>query len=189
MPSGAQRQDGGGLRGEDAGRGEDYEIDAQPVIRTLHQLLEQPRGALAGLGPVPQAITVHRQHRHFGTRGEGDDDEHAQQQQQQQVRSGVVQVHLRDRASFPYNGLMFDSLTSRLSRTVDALRGRGRITEDNVAEVLREVRVALLEADVALPVIKQFIDQVKTQALGTEVASSLTPARCSSASFTRSWWR
>ena len=44
---------------------------------------------------------------------------------------------------------MFDSLTSRLSRTVDALRGRGRITEDNVAEVLREVRIALLEADVA----------------------------------------
>jgi signal recognition particle subunit SRP54 len=72
---------------------------------------------------------------------------------------------------------MFDSLTSQLSRTVDALRGRGRITEDNVAEVLREVRVALLEADVALPVIKQFIDQVKTQALGTEVASSLTPGQ------------
>ncbi|MEJ0006174.1 MAG: signal recognition particle receptor subunit alpha [Steroidobacteraceae bacterium] len=72
---------------------------------------------------------------------------------------------------------MFDSLTSRLSRTVDALRGRGRITEDNVAEVLREVRVALLEADVALPVIKQFIDQVKVQALGTEVAASLTPGQ------------
>jgi signal recognition particle subunit SRP54 len=77
----------------------------------------------------------------------------------------------------PYNGLMFDSLTSRLSRTVDALRGRGRITEDNVTEVLREVRVALLEADVALPVIKQFIEQVKTQALGTEVAASLTPGQ------------
>ena len=77
----------------------------------------------------------------------------------------------------PYNGLMFDSLTSRLSRTVDALRGRGRITEDNVAEVLREVRVALLEADVALPVIKQFIDQVKLQALGTEVTASLTPGQ------------
>jgi len=76
-----------------------------------------------------------------------------------------------------YNGLMFDSLTSRLSRTVDSLRGRGRITQDNVAEVLREVRVALLEADVALPVIKQFIDQVKVQALGTEVAASLTPGQ------------
>src|SRR6201996_2489089 len=76
-----------------------------------------------------------------------------------------------------YNGLMVNGLTSRLSRTVDALRGRGRITEDNVAEVLREVRVALPEADVALPVIKQFIDQVKVQALGTEVASSLTPGQ------------
>ncbi|HTY93627.1 MAG TPA: signal recognition particle protein [Steroidobacteraceae bacterium] len=72
---------------------------------------------------------------------------------------------------------MFDSLTSRLSRTVETLRGRGRITEENVAEVLREVRVALLEADVALPVVKQFIDQVKTQALGVEVASSLTPGQ------------
>ena len=47
---------------------------------------------------------------------------------------------------------MFDKLTGRLSRAVEALRGRGRITEDNVAETLREVRVALLEADVALPV-------------------------------------
>ena len=76
-----------------------------------------------------------------------------------------------------YNDVCSTAWTSRLSRTVDTLRGRGRITEDNVAEVLREVRVALLEADVALPVIKQFIDQVKTQALGTEVASSLTPGQ------------
>ena len=72
---------------------------------------------------------------------------------------------------------MFDSLTSRLSRTVDALRGRGRITEDNVAEVLREVRVALLEADVALPVIKQFIEPGRAQARGTGVSSSLPPGR------------
>ncbi|HTY48981.1 MAG TPA: signal recognition particle protein [Steroidobacteraceae bacterium] len=72
---------------------------------------------------------------------------------------------------------MFDSLTQRLARTVDALRGRGRITEDNVAETLREVRVALLEADVALPVIKQFIEQVKARALGEEVLGSLTPGQ------------
>src|SRR5580693_5707221 len=84
------------------------------------------------------------------------------------VRASFKSRALR-REGLAYNGLMFDSLTSRLSRTVDALRGRGRITEDNVAEVLREVRVALLEADVALAVIKQFIDQVKVQALGTEV--------------------
>ncbi|HTY49967.1 MAG TPA: signal recognition particle receptor subunit alpha, partial [Steroidobacteraceae bacterium] len=72
---------------------------------------------------------------------------------------------------------MFDSLSQRLSRTVDALRGRGRITEDNVAATLREVRVALLEADVALPVIKHFIEQVKVRALGEEVVGSLTPGQ------------
>ncbi len=72
---------------------------------------------------------------------------------------------------------MFDNLTVRLSRTIETLRGRGRITEDNIGETLREVRVALLEADVALPVVKSFIDSVKTRALGTEVASSLTPGQ------------
>ena len=53
---------------------------------------------------------------------------------------------------------MFDNLTARLARAVETLRGRGRITEENVAEALREVRMALLEADVALPVVKSFID-------------------------------
>ncbi|HTV50565.1 MAG TPA: signal recognition particle protein [Steroidobacteraceae bacterium] len=72
---------------------------------------------------------------------------------------------------------MFDQLTQRLARTVNTLRGRGRITEENVAEALREVRVALLEADVALPVIKRFIEAVKTQALGAEVTGSLTPGQ------------
>lgn len=72
---------------------------------------------------------------------------------------------------------MFDNLTQRLSRTVDALRGRGRITEENISDTLREVRMALLEADVALQVVKKFIDTVKTQALGTEVATSLTPGQ------------
>ncbi len=69
---------------------------------------------------------------------------------------------------------MFDNLTQRLTRTINTLRGRGRITEENISEVLREVRVALLEADVALPVIKRFVDSVKAQALGAEVAGSLT---------------
>src|SRR5215469_13355012 len=73
--------------------------------------------------------------------------------------------------------LMFDNLTARLSRTVEGLRGRGRITEDNVAETLRETRVALLEADVALPVVKAFIESVKHKALGAEVLSSLTPGQ------------
>jgi len=72
---------------------------------------------------------------------------------------------------------MFENLTARLARTVESLRGRGRITEDNVGEALRDVRLALLEADVALPVIKTFIESVKAKALGTEVASSLTPGQ------------
>ena len=72
---------------------------------------------------------------------------------------------------------MFENLTARLARTVESLRGKGRITEDNIGESLREVRMALLEADVALPVIKTFIDAVKTKALGAEVASSLAPGQ------------
>ena len=72
---------------------------------------------------------------------------------------------------------MFDKLTERLGRAVQTLRGRGRVTEDNVAETLREVRMALLEADVALPVVKSFIDSVKSAALGAEVATSLTPGQ------------
>jgi len=72
---------------------------------------------------------------------------------------------------------MFDNLTARLARSIESLRGKGRITDENVTETLREVRVALLEADVALPVVKSFIDGVKVKALGAEVASSLTPGQ------------
>ena len=72
---------------------------------------------------------------------------------------------------------LFENLTARLSRTVDTLRGRGRITEENVGESLREVRMALLEADVALPVVKTFIERVKQKALGVEVTGSLTPGQ------------
>src|SRR2546423_7817720 len=72
---------------------------------------------------------------------------------------------------------MFDNLTARLGRAIESLRGKGRITEENVSATLREVRVALLEADVALPVIKTFIESVKAKALGAEVASSLTPGQ------------
>ena len=72
---------------------------------------------------------------------------------------------------------LFENLTARLSRTVDTLRGRGRITEENVGESLREVRMALLEADVALPVIKIFIERVKQKALGSEVTTSLSPGQ------------
>ena len=72
---------------------------------------------------------------------------------------------------------MFDQLTGRLSAAVAALRGRGRLTEDNIAQTLREVRIALLEADVALPVVKRFIDAVKVRALGSEVSASLSPGQ------------
>ncbi|MGO9801925.1 MAG: signal recognition particle protein [Steroidobacteraceae bacterium] len=72
---------------------------------------------------------------------------------------------------------MFEQLTARLTATLDSLRGRGRITEDNIAQALRETRIALLEADVALPVVKSFIESVKAQALGAQVAASLTPGQ------------
>ncbi|MFM1885299.1 MAG: hypothetical protein RL026_456 [Pseudomonadota bacterium] len=72
---------------------------------------------------------------------------------------------------------MFANLTERLSKAVNTLRGRGRLTEDNIADTLREVRLALLEADVALPVVRSFIDAVKAKALGTEVIGSLTPGQ------------
>jgi signal recognition particle subunit SRP54 len=63
---------------------------------------------------------------------------------------------------------MFDKLTARLAKAVDSLRGRGRISEENVTATLREVRMALLEADVAVPVVKRFIDAVKARALGAK---------------------
>jgi len=70
---------------------------------------------------------------------------------------------------------MFDKLTQRLSQSMQKLRGKGRLTEDSIKETLREVRIALLEADVALPVVQSFISQVKERALGKEVLSSLKP--------------
>jgi signal recognition particle subunit SRP54 len=72
---------------------------------------------------------------------------------------------------------MFDSLTQRLSQAVNALRGRGRLTDENIGETLRQVRMALLEADVAVPVVKAFTDSVKARALGEEVTRSLTPGQ------------
>ena len=72
---------------------------------------------------------------------------------------------------------MFDSLTDRLGRTFKALRGQGRLTEDNIKEALRDVRMAMLEADVALPVVRDFINQVRERAVGKEVLESLTPGQ------------
>ena len=72
---------------------------------------------------------------------------------------------------------MFENLTDRLSKTLQNLRGQGRLTEDNIRDSLREVRMALLEADVALPVVKEFIEAVRVKALGQDVITSLSPGQ------------
>ena len=72
---------------------------------------------------------------------------------------------------------MLDNLTQRLGKVVKTLRGQARLSEDNITDMLREVRMALLEADVALPVVKEFITRVKEKALGQEVIGSLTPGQ------------
>lgn len=72
---------------------------------------------------------------------------------------------------------MFDNLTSRLSQVTKRLRGQGRLTESNIKDTMREVRMALLEADVALPVVREFIDRVRERAMGQDVLHSLTPGQ------------
>ena len=72
---------------------------------------------------------------------------------------------------------MASALSDKLSRLVKQMRGQARITEDNVQEMLREVRMALLEADVALPVVRDFVARVKEKALGKEVVGSLNPGQ------------
>lgn len=72
---------------------------------------------------------------------------------------------------------MLDNLTQRLAKVVKTMRGQARLTEDNISDMLREVRMALLEADVALPVVKELIAQIKEKALGQEVVGSLTPGQ------------
>jgi signal recognition particle subunit SRP54 len=72
---------------------------------------------------------------------------------------------------------MFQNLTDRLTGTIKRLRGQGRLTEDNIKESLREVRMALLEADVALPVVKEFTEKVRERAVGQEVLQSLSPGQ------------
>ena len=72
---------------------------------------------------------------------------------------------------------MASALSDKLSRLVKQIRGHARITQDNVVDMLREVRMALLEADVALPVVRDFIARVKEKALGQEVLGSLSPGQ------------
>jgi signal recognition particle subunit SRP54 len=72
---------------------------------------------------------------------------------------------------------MLDNLTQRFASVVKTLRGQARLTEDNIADMLREVRIALLEADVALPVVKELVARIKEKAVGQEVLASLTPGQ------------
>jgi len=72
---------------------------------------------------------------------------------------------------------VFESLTQRLSGTIERLRGRGRLTESNISEAVREVRIALLEADVALPVVQALVQRIKVRAVGQEVMRSLSPGQ------------
>ena len=72
---------------------------------------------------------------------------------------------------------MFENLTERLSHSLRGVTGQAKLTEDNIKDTLREVRMALLEADVALPVVKAFVDQVRERAVGHEVSRSLSPGQ------------
>lgn len=72
---------------------------------------------------------------------------------------------------------MFDSLSDRLGGVFDGLRGRGALKEQDVRDAMREVRIALLEADVALPVVRRFIDAVTEKAIGADVLKSVTPGQ------------
>src|SRR3977135_2385842 len=83
----------------------------------------------------------------------------------------------RLRLSFSYPIPMLDNLTQRLAKVVKTMRGEARLTESNTAEMLREVRLALLEADVALAAVREFIARVKEKALGADVMDALTPGQ------------
>src|ERR1700748_1071666 len=72
---------------------------------------------------------------------------------------------------------MFDTLSDRLGGIFDRLRGRGALSEDDVAAAMREIRVALLEADVALPVVRDFVAAVREKAVGQDVIRSVTPGQ------------
>jgi len=67
---------------------------------------------------------------------------------------------------------MFDKLSARLAAVVEGLRGRGRLTEENIGDTLRQVRMALLEADVALPVVKEFIEAVRARAIASRCTAA-----------------
>jgi signal recognition particle subunit SRP54 len=84
---------------------------------------------------------------------------------------------------------MFENLQDRLGSILNNLTGRGALSDKDVSEAMREVRRALLEADVALEVVRGFTDQVREKAVGAEVVKSSSRARWSSRSSMTSWWR
>jgi len=88
---------------------------------------------------------------------------------------GLYLEFLKDKAPFPHHPAMFETLSDRLEGVFKKLRGQGRITESNIEEAVREVRLALLEADVNIKVVKDFIEHIKRKALGQEVLRSLSP--------------
>jgi signal recognition particle subunit SRP54 len=88
-----------------------------------------------------------------------------------------ISINLYYLSLFFYQKIMFDSLTEKLSSVFKKLRGHGKLTEENISEALKEVRLALLEADVHFKVVKDFIDRIRTRALGQEVLESLTPGQ------------
>ena len=72
---------------------------------------------------------------------------------------------------------MLESLSTKMAKIVKRIKGEARITEKNTQEILREIRLALLDADVALPVVKTFLNQIKEKSTGTEVLTSLSPGQ------------
>src|SRR6187200_2675968 len=84
-------------------------------------------------------------------------------------RQGRCSTNGYNHGSRKRKAAMFESLTQRLSGALQKLRGRGRLSEENIRESLREVRVALLEADVALPVVQALVERIKVRAVGQEV--------------------
>src|SRR5262249_45384710 len=91
--------------------------------------------------------------------------------------SGSLKCFSRFPHGIPRGPPMFEALTQRLEAIFDRLRGAGRLTEENVQEALREVRVALLEADVNFKVVRTFVERVREKAVGQDVLQSLTPGQ------------
>ena len=90
---------------------------------------------------------------------------------------GKISIKLYYLSPFFHQKIMFDSLTEKLNSVFKKLRGHGKLTEQNISDALKEVRLALLEADVNFKVVKDFIDRIRVRAVGQEVLGSLTPGQ------------